>query len=985
MHSLSARPQLRDHVELHMSPEGTTGELVVLAGGRVSSPTVGYDDPPPQARPSLPELPRKIGRYAVLDVIGIGGMGVVCTAYDPKLDRKVALKLLRQREFEDPKRTATARARLHREARALAKLKHGNVVAVHDVDVFEGRLYIAMEYVEGQSLSEWLDERPRSWREIVVKFVQAARGLAAAHAAGITHRDFKPANVRVESGGRVVVLDFGLALEHGDPHSVERSLDDDDDDRTPIAAQPERLTAVGRRVGTPAYMAPEQMLNQGVGPAADQFAFGVSLYEALWGVLPFRGDAKTAMYAALDGQISPPPRAREVPAWLHRAVFRMLAREPVGRFRDMHELIDALERSTARRRRRRWLAAGGVVAAAAGLAGALWLGTGDPCPTARERVTAVWGPAQAEAVRSAFADTGSSFAAAAFERSKAILDERMAGWLALHEQVCEATRVRGEQSDALLDHRMACLDDRLLEASALVELLAGDEVDARMVEQAIDATLRLPATAPCLAARPGENDAPPLPHEQDQVLRVRETLAHAEAQLRAYRNAPALELARAAWLEAGALEHARTRVHARMVLAHALRRGGELAAAHEAYVAAIRDAARAHLFEFEADAWTMLVQLVGLDQHRPEQGLLHRVAAEAALERAGELPWQQAGLAHALGVVMRDADQSELALEQFRVAISVRQSIDPDEPQLAGTRNDLGLTLIRMGRWAEAEEQLALALDDARRVRGEDHPLVATTSLNLGNAVLEGRRDHDRARALYQRALAIREAVYGPLHPSVAEVLIALGVLHRRQGEWAASQGAFVRAVALMGGRDSKDIRAAAALNNLGQSAMAAGDDAAAVDAFTDAIAVFERAGRTRVVSRLRSVIHRCEANVHLGHLAAARSDCDAARQLLPELADPASHDVSDLAVARSALARSEGRGAEAVALAREALEHDLAHDRPLSDQRRSQLALAQALAAHEPAAAELATLRRTLAHDADRLDDAALRDEIAAWLAVTP
>ncbi|MBK8719501.1 MAG: protein kinase [Deltaproteobacteria bacterium] len=175
MHSLSARPQLRDHVELHMSPEGTTGELVVLAGGRVSSPTVGYDDPPPQARPSLPELPRKIGRYAVLDVIGIGGMGVVCTAYDPKLDRKVALKLLRQREFEDPKRTATARARLHREARALAKLKHGNVVAVHDVDVFEGRLYIAMEYVEGQSLSEWLDERPRSWREIVVKFVQAAR------------------------------------------------------------------------------------------------------------------------------------------------------------------------------------------------------------------------------------------------------------------------------------------------------------------------------------------------------------------------------------------------------------------------------------------------------------------------------------------------------------------------------------------------------------------------------------------------------------------------------------------------------------------------------------------------------------------------------------------------------------------------------------------------------------------------------------------
>ncbi|MBC8073676.1 MAG: serine/threonine protein kinase, partial [Deltaproteobacteria bacterium] len=294
-----------------MSSDRSTGEVVVLARGRLSSPTVGYDLPeqtqPPRADTDLPD---RIGRYLVLEVVGVGGMGVVCTAYDPKLDRKVALKLLRERELADAVRTTTGHARLHREARALAKLKHVNVVAVHDVDVVDERLYIAMEFVEGESLSRWFEQRARSWRELVAVFVQAARGLAAAHDAGITHRDFKPANVRIEPGGRVVVLDFGLALAHG---VTDGPVTDGDE----LASEHDvRLTAVGRRVGTPAYMAPEQILGQPVGPAADQFAFGVSLYEALYGTLPFTGDLQTAMWNAIDGKLAPIPKDREVPGWL---------------------------------------------------------------------------------------------------------------------------------------------------------------------------------------------------------------------------------------------------------------------------------------------------------------------------------------------------------------------------------------------------------------------------------------------------------------------------------------------------------------------------------------------------------------------------------------------------------------------------------------------------------------------------------------------
>ena len=219
----------------------------------------------------------------------MGGMGVVCTAYDPKLDRKVALKLLRQRESDDAARNHIAQLRLQREARALAKLKHPNIVAVHDVDIVDDRLYIAMEYVEGESLDDWLEHSTRGWSEVVEVFIQAAKGLLAAHAAGITHRDFKPANVRLEPTGRVVVLDFGLALAQG-----RANTEDDDEpaasssvevpipiigngEEEPVAERNPRLTAVGRRVGTPAYMSPEQILGHAVGPATDQFAFGASL------------------------------------------------------------------------------------------------------------------------------------------------------------------------------------------------------------------------------------------------------------------------------------------------------------------------------------------------------------------------------------------------------------------------------------------------------------------------------------------------------------------------------------------------------------------------------------------------------------------------------------------------------------------------------------------------------------------------------------
>src|SRR5580692_1242551 len=209
-----------------------------------------------------------VGRYRLLRLVGRGGMGEVYAAHDPELDRRVAIKILRA----DARPDDIEAARLLREAQAVAKLSHPNVVAIHDVGTAAGRMFLAMELVEGETLAIWLDSRPRSVGEIVRMFTLAGRGLAAAHRVGIVHRDFKPQNVMVSRDETPRVMDFGLAA-HGGPASPNEP----------------RLTRAGSILGTPLYMSPEQLLGQPVDPRADQFSFCVALWEALYGARPFEG------------------------------------------------------------------------------------------------------------------------------------------------------------------------------------------------------------------------------------------------------------------------------------------------------------------------------------------------------------------------------------------------------------------------------------------------------------------------------------------------------------------------------------------------------------------------------------------------------------------------------------------------------------------------------------------------------------------------
>jgi serine/threonine protein kinase/formylglycine-generating enzyme required for sulfatase activity len=296
----------------------------------------------------------KVGRYLVVERLGAGAMGVVYAAYDPKLDRKVALKLLRPHAGGDQMRRA---ARLEREAKAVAKLSHPNVVGIFDVLVEDEHLVLAMEYLGGGTLTRWLTEKKRPWREILRMFIEVGRGLAAAHAEGQIHRDFKPDNVLLDKSGVPKVVDFGLvrfSSGAGPQPSAEEITSTLETYKELAASGAAGLTRTGAIAGTPAYMAPEQFMAKPVDGRTDQFAFCVALYQALYGERPFEGNTAIQLAASVTaGHLRTPPKNSEVPGWVRACVMRGLRIEPDERFSRFDDLLAVLTNDPVARRNRR--------------------------------------------------------------------------------------------------------------------------------------------------------------------------------------------------------------------------------------------------------------------------------------------------------------------------------------------------------------------------------------------------------------------------------------------------------------------------------------------------------------------------------------------------------------------------------------------------------------------------------------------------------
>ena len=767
------------------------------------------------AGPGLLSRGALLGRYVILRHIGSGGMGVVYQAYDPKLDRQIVVKLLRTGGGAASTSEA-ARVRLAREAQALAKLAHPNVVTVYDVGAVDDEVYIAMEFVDGVTLHDWLKAQRRSRSEIVQAFLAAGRGLAAAHRAGLVHRDFKPDNVLVSEDGRIRVLDFGLAmLEKHEPHtpSVAGQAGDAlgttaiDDGRGALRTP---VTQVGARLGTPRYMAPEQHMGQeDVDARADQFGFCVALHHALYGVYPFAGDTYTTlMLSTISGKVKEPPAGSDVPARLRAVIVRGLRPIPDARHASMDALLDELQRVTTRRSRT-VLALAVAVAVLAAVALSLFVvlrgaapGPADMrCQGMDEKLVGVWDAERAEAVRTAFVASGRPYAADTFKRVAERLDGYTRDWAAARGEVCRATQMRGEQSAEVLDLRMGCLDRRLAEVRALVTVFAkGPSVE--VLDRAAEAAARLAPLSACddveaLQAAVTAVPPPADPETRARVDALRGELAEAQALEETGQYPAGLAVAQEASPEADRIGYPPVQAALLFARARLELATGDAKAAEGTFEQALMAAAGAHDDAMTARIWPALITAIGSRLARPDEAMRLRPRAEVALVRADGDPGAEASFLTSMGQVSEVQGNYDEARRLHERSLALREkTLGANHLDVARSLNELGNVLGVMGKYDEALRHHARALAIRERVLGPDHPEVAKSLTNLGN-VYYAQGKYEEAARQHARALAILENALGPDHPDVAAVLFNLGAAFLDQGKYDEAGRRYLRVLAI--------------------------------------------------------------------------------------------------------------------------------------------------------------------------------------------
>ena len=741
-----------------------------------------------------------IGRYVVLGRLGAGGMGVVYAAYDPELDRKVAIKLL-QAAVGLGTAASLGRTRLLREAQALAKLSHPHVVAVHDVGTFRDRVWLAMEYVDGVTLGGWIAQRRRGWVEILDVMRRVGEGLAAAHAAGLVHRDLKPDNVMVGRDGRVRVMDFGLARAAGDVEPA-RSADEIVTSTARLAALALPVTQAGAVMGTPAYMAPEQWRGEETDARADQFAYCVTLWEALYGARPFVGDtAANLVIAVLTGDLQAPPRGSAVPSWLRKVLVRGLQVESELRFPTMDALLVALAEGAGRKRRRR-IAAAACVCAVGIAAVPAWMhyqrvrGLAG-CEAAAAEILDVWNDEARAELGRALLGSGVGYAATTHEKMLPWIDRWSAAWADTRGQVCRAAEVEGTTPETVYAEEVACLAERREELAALLGALGEDGQAA--VARAVQAVAGLTPPATCtdraaLARRP----PPPDPATQSEAAQLRREAMRVHGLATTGRYADALVRAEALYGRAQALDHAPLTVVVGGLLGEVAEKSYKLGRAEEVLTRAYVEAGALGLDEVAADAAVELVYVTGAGQARFEAGVQWSHAAELLVRRLGKTDDVVGGrLYNNLAVVHKQHGDLDEAEALYRRALGIREAqLGAEHPEVGGIVNNIANLLWARGRMDDAHAYFRRALGIFEQAYGVDHPHVALVLNNIAGALWE-RGKGEEAWPLHVRALAIREGAYGPDHPEVASSLANMALILVERGDYAGARALDERALAI--------------------------------------------------------------------------------------------------------------------------------------------------------------------------------------------
>jgi tetratricopeptide (TPR) repeat protein len=640
-------------------------------------------------------------------------------------------------------------------------------------------------------------------------------------------------------------MDFGLARAGGD--SISRPAD-------VITTGPTRplgdaLTHHGSLVGTPAYMAPEQLAHEDSGPHADQFSFCVALWEALFGKRPFAG-ATIAELATnvIEGTMAPAPSSASVPRWLRRVVQRGLSREPVDRWPSMAALIDALSRDRARAQRRLgMLALAGVGVAGAGAV--VW-GEADArqrraqCEAEGAAIEAVWNDRERDGLHRAIVDTGVPYAAATAERVMPWLDAHARDWAERRTEACTHARVdqRAGWDDDVLDRAAWCLDERRMELEALVAEL--QEGHAASVRGAVTAASNLRPLQPCVERdRLLRLPAPP-PDGRAAVEDVRANVSRAHALKAMGQPHEGLEIAVAAVQGAEDLAWPPLVAAARAAHGALLDEAGLYAEAEVTLTQAYFEAAHAGAADVAAQVAEDLAYLVGFRLTRETEGLTwskHAAVHEAVLPDPGR--YTEGGhLSHMAAIHWAAGDYDE-ALAEFRRALPLWESVlGEDHPMLARMHNNVAVAQAALGAYDEAKASLERALALTERTLGPDHPSVAASLANLAD-VHRTEGDYARARDLHERALAMRKRALGPYHADVAASLNDLAIIHRVTGEPEQARALLERALAVREkvlGPKHPDV--GRTLLNLGNVLSDAGEPAEAGALYERALAIQEEA-----------------------------------------------------------------------------------------------------------------------------------------------
>jgi len=645
-------------------------------------------------------------------------MGAVYEAEDATLGRTVALKVLHRELSEHD------RQRIQREALALARLSHPNVVHVYEIGREEERTFIAMELVRGQTLDRWQREH-LPWRECLRVYLQAGQGLAAAHAVGLIHRDFKPSNCILGEDGRVRVVDFGLARAAERVEDGEAETEHDGGSASEAQPLEARLTQTGAVVGTVAYMPLEQLMGTPASTASDQFSFCVSLYEALHGSRPFAGQELGKLTRSLRlGRVEPAPKGSRVPARLRRVLLRGLSREPTERWPSMDALLGELSRVASPRGRATFLMGlGGVLGLVAGAA-FLAQEEDEPCGQPQAALDGTWGSEDRAAMIAAFEALDESSDASFLPRVQARLDAYSKEWVEMYEQSCRATFVLHQQSERMFDQRMRCLERRRNRLHSTIDALVTAETPQMLVDRTI-LPFKLPALEPCadLETLATEQQLPDDEAQRQAVEQLRRRIDEADTLYDAGEFSRGVEVATETLRQARELGYLPVLAEALASLGRLQTSGGAPSDAQATLEEAVLAAARTDEDRTAAAAWTWLLYSLGLQGRLEEAGSLE-LAARAAVEHAGD-DVVRGWLLNNLGVLQGMRGDLERASEQLRRALEVKQqALGPAHVDVGISWFNLGLALADRGANGDALEAFQQARSIFEATVGDRHPLV---------------------------------------------------------------------------------------------------------------------------------------------------------------------------------------------------------------------------------------------------------------------